>query len=68
MLSLTICSAQMVWRIDGYKFLMSEAKIGKKPSIFSPPFYSAKYGYKLAASIALFGDGPGALIVIFLFT
>lgn len=52
-------SSNLVWQIDDYKRRMSDAKIGKKPTIFSAPFYSGRHGYKMAASVALYGDGAG---------
>lgn len=50
-------SCQLIWKIDSYTEKFSEAKAGKKGSIFSPPFMSTRYGYKMALSAALYGDG-----------
>ncbi len=50
---------QLIWKIDGYTEKFTEAKSGKKGNLFSPPFMSSRYGYKLALSASLFGDGKG---------
>uniref|UniRef100_A0A914X918 MATH domain-containing protein n=1 Tax=Plectus sambesii TaxID=2011161 RepID=A0A914X918_9BILA len=52
-------STQLIWRIENYRSLFNEAKMGKRLTVFSPPFYSFKNGYRMAASIALYGDGSG---------
>lgn len=52
-------SAQLVWKIDKYTEKYTESKTGKKTNIFSPPFLSHRYGYKLAVSASLYGDGKG---------
>ncbi|CAF1296856.1 unnamed protein product, partial [Didymodactylos carnosus] len=49
--------SQLIWKIDGYQEKIMEAKSGKKPTIFSPPFLTSRHGYKLACSACLFGDG-----------
>lgn len=51
--------AQFVWRIDNYRKRFEDAKTNVKPMLFSPPFLSGRYGYKMVVSVALFGDGPG---------
>ena len=38
---------------------MKEAKNGNTPTLFSPPFYTSRHGYRLAASLCLNGDGKG---------
>lgn len=48
---------QLIWKIDAYTEKFMEAKSGKKGNIFSPPFMSSRYGYKLAMSSSLYGDG-----------
>lgn len=50
-------ACQLIWKIDAYTEKFAEAKAGKKGNIFSPPFMSSRYGYKLALSASLFGDG-----------
>ncbi|CAI4230441.1 unnamed protein product [Auanema sp. JU1783] len=49
---------QLIWRIDDVNNKMNEAKSGARPVIYSPPFMSGRYGYKLMASACLYGDGP----------
>uniref|UniRef100_A0A1I8FJ31 TRAF-type domain-containing protein n=1 Tax=Macrostomum lignano TaxID=282301 RepID=A0A1I8FJ31_9PLAT len=41
---------QLVWRIDSYQERLAEAKSGKKTTLFSPPFLTHRYGYKLILS------------------
>ena len=55
---------QLIWKIDGYTEKMAEAKTGKKGNIFSPPFMSSRYGYKLAMSSSLYGDGKGIILLL----
>ena len=51
--------SQLIWKIDNYTAKLEEAKAGKKPTIFSPPFLTSRHGYKLAMSCCLYGDGKG---------
>lgn len=51
--------SQLIWKIDNYAAKLEEAKAGKKPTIFSPPFLTSRHGYKLAMSCCLYGDGKG---------
>lgn len=51
--------SQLIWKIDNYSAKLEEAKAGKKPTIFSPPFLTSRHGYKLAMSCCLYGDGKG---------
>ncbi|KAL3313459.1 TNF receptor-associated factor 4 [Cichlidogyrus casuarinus] len=46
-----------VWRIDGWTERVNLAKSGKKGTLFSAPFYTHRYGYRLALSICPNGDG-----------
>ncbi|XP_074642412.1 TNF receptor-associated factor 4-like [Tubulanus polymorphus] len=48
---------QFLWRIDKYEERLADAKSGKKTTIFSPPFYSHRHGYKMTVSVCLYGDG-----------
>ncbi|KAK0416158.1 hypothetical protein QR680_012320 [Steinernema hermaphroditum] len=50
--------AQLVWRIDNIHLKQNEARSGTRTTIFSQPFMSGRHGYKLVASVALYGDGP----------
>jgi TNF receptor-associated factor 4 len=49
--------SQIIWKIDKYMEKLAESKTGKKPIIFSPPFFTSSHGYKLCLSTNLFGDG-----------
>ncbi|VDM41475.1 unnamed protein product [Toxocara canis] len=49
--------AQMIWRIDNVKQKQNEARSGTRTTVFSPPFATARYGYKMIASVSLYGDG-----------
>lgn len=46
-------------KLSPFKEKYAEAKAGKKGNLFSPPFMSCRYGYKLALSASLYGDGKG---------
>ena len=50
---------QLVWRIEKWEDKMSEAKLGRKPTIFSPPFLTTRHGYRMAMSLCPYGDGRG---------
>uniref|UniRef100_F1L6A6 TNF receptor-associated factor 1 n=1 Tax=Ascaris suum TaxID=6253 RepID=F1L6A6_ASCSU len=49
--------AQIIWRIDNVKQKQNEARSGTRTTVFSPPFATARYGYKMVVSISLYGDG-----------
>ncbi|KAG8447419.1 hypothetical protein GDO86_014774 [Hymenochirus boettgeri] len=48
-----------VWKITDYAKKRQDAIIGRCPAMFSPPFYTSKYGYKMCLRIYLNGDGTG---------
>lgn len=48
-----------VWKIENYSQRFQETLVNKTPSLYSPPFYTARYGYKMCARIYLNGDGAG---------
>ncbi|TKR76893.1 hypothetical protein L596_017965 [Steinernema carpocapsae] len=50
--------SQLVWRIDNVRQKQNEARSGTRTTVFSTPFMSGRHGYKLIASVALYGDGP----------
>lgn len=50
---------QLVWRIEKWEDKMSDAKLGRKPNIFSPPFLTTRHGYRMAMSLCPYGDGRG---------
>ncbi|XP_068105058.1 TNF receptor-associated factor 2 [Hyperolius riggenbachi] len=48
-----------VWKIPEFSKKRQDAIIGRCPAMFSPPFYTSKYGYKMCLRIYLNGDGTG---------
>ena len=49
----------MIWKIPQFSQRMTDAKTGKYRSIFSLPFYSGRYGYKMCLRLYIMGDGIG---------
>lgn len=49
----------MVWKIPQFSQRMDDAKSGKYTSIFSLPFYTGRYGYKMCLRLYILGDGIG---------
>ena len=49
----------LVWKIESYQRKRQDAINGVKTTLYSPPFYSAQYGYKMCAKIYMNGDGFG---------
>ena len=49
----------LIWKIDDYRQRKEDAKKGKTVSIYSQPFFSENYGYKMCARVFLNGDGKG---------
>lgn len=48
-----------LWKIDDYSRRLNEAITGKIPSLYSPPFFTDRHGYKVCARLYLNGDGRG---------
>lgn len=48
-----------IWKITDIARKRQEAISGRSPAIFSPAFYTSKYGYKMCLRIYLNGDGTG---------
>ncbi|KAM4719341.1 TNF receptor-associated factor 2 isoform 2-T3 [Anableps anableps] len=48
-----------VWKITDFSRRRQEAVAGRTPAMFSPAFYSSKYGYKMCLRLYLNGDGTG---------
>ncbi|KAM9206894.1 TNF receptor-associated factor 1 isoform 1-T6 [Dugong dugon] len=48
-----------LWKITNVTRRCHESACGKTISLFSPAFYTAKYGYKLCLRLYLNGDGSG---------
>ena len=55
----TTYNGQFVWRIPDLSRRLRDAKQGKVTSIYSPPFYTSKSGYKMCIRTYLNGDGMG---------
>uniref|UniRef100_A0A8C7TZI1 TNF receptor-associated factor n=1 Tax=Oncorhynchus mykiss TaxID=8022 RepID=A0A8C7TZI1_ONCMY len=48
-----------VWKIADFSRRRQDAVAGRTPAMFSPAFYSSKYGYKMCLRLYLNGDGTG---------
>ena len=49
----------MIWKIPQFSQRKADAQNGKYTSIFSLPFYSGRYGYKMCLRLYIMGDGIG---------
>ena len=49
----------MVWKIPQFSQRKADAENGKYTSLFSPPFYAGRYGYKMCLRLSIMGDGTG---------
>ena len=49
----------MIWKIPQFSQRKADAQNGKYTSIFSLPFYSGRYGYKMCLRLYNMGDGIG---------
>ena len=49
----------MIWKIPQFSQRRANAMNGKYTSIFSLPFYSGRYGYKMCLRLYIMGDGIG---------
>ena len=47
----------MIWKIPTFSQRKGDAENGKYTSIFSLPFYSGRYGYKMCLRLYIMGDG-----------
>ena len=59
MLEATSYNGTYIWKIDQYSRRFQEAVSGKTLSIYSPPFYVGRFGYKVCARMYPNGDGIG---------
>ena len=59
MLEATSYNGTYVWKIDRYSHRFQEAVSSKTLSIYSPPFYVGRFGYKVCARLYPNGDGIG---------
>ena len=49
----------LVWRVPHYRRRRQDAISGRTPSLYSPPFYTSRHGYKMCGRVYLNGDGMG---------
>ena len=49
----------MIWKIPQFNQRKADAENGKYTSIFSLPFYTGRYGYKMCLRLYIMGDGIG---------
>lgn len=49
----------LIWKIRDYKRRKQEAVQAKTLSLYSQPFYTGYFGYKMCARVYLNGDGMG---------
>jgi hypothetical protein len=49
----------MIWKIPQFSQRKADAENRKCTSLFSPPFYSGKYGYKMCLRLYIMGNGIG---------
>ena len=49
----------IIWKIPQFSQRRADAESGKYTSIFSLPFYSGRYGYKMCLHLYIIGDGIG---------
>ena len=59
MLEATSYNGTYIWKIDRYSLRFQETVAGKTLSIYSPPFYVGRFGYKVCARLYPNGDGIG---------
>ncbi|XP_072176973.1 uncharacterized protein [Diadema setosum] len=52
-------SGVFLWKIDSYSQRKREAATTNVKSIYSKPFFTSQYGYKLCGRVFLMGDGVG---------
>ena len=59
MLEATSYDGMYLWKIDDWARRFQESATNKTPSIYSPPFYIGRFGYKVCARVYPNGDGMG---------
>ncbi|PIK36637.1 tumor necrosis factor receptor-associated factor 3 [Apostichopus japonicus] len=55
----TSYNGSLVWKIKDYARRKRDADSGKTLSLYSQPFFSSRYGFKMCARVYLNGDGIG---------
>ncbi|XP_061475270.1 TNF receptor-associated factor 1-like [Rhineura floridana] len=56
----TTYDGRFLWKVPAVGLRIQEAQSGSKPALYSPSFYTSRYGYKLCLKLFLNGDGTGA--------
>ena len=59
MLQVTTYDGKFIWKISEVQRRREEAKSGKTVSLYSAPFYTNRYGYKMCLRLYMDGDGSG---------
>ncbi len=49
----------MIWKIPQFSQRMADAQTGRYTSLFSLPFHTGRYGYKMCLRLYILGDGIG---------
>ncbi|XP_043353108.1 TNF receptor-associated factor 1-like [Dermochelys coriacea] len=63
----TSYDGHFLWRVPDVGRKLQQALSSQIPAVYSPPFYTSRYGYKLCLKVYLNGDGTGAGTHISLF-
>ncbi len=58
-LQATSYNGQFIWKIPDLNRRRDEAVLGKTVSLYSAPFFTSRFGYKLCLRLYLGGDGSG---------
>ena len=58
-LEMTRANGVFVWKIPEVQSKYRDARTGRKTTIYSSPFYTRPYGYKMCVGAYLNGDGVG---------
>ncbi len=49
----------LLWKIPNFRRRRQDAVSGRTPSLYSPPFFTSRRGYKMCGRVYLNGDGMG---------
>ena len=49
----------MIWKISNFSQIMDDARTGRQISLFSIPFFTSRFGYKMCLRLYPLGDGAG---------
>ena len=52
-------NGKLIWRLTNYAKRKQDAVNGRTLSLYSQPFYTSQFGYKMCARVYLNGDGMG---------